>query len=159
MIQSKHFFFLFTVLTLSFPANSAEYYSWVDENGVPNFGEKIPVGFEGQKVKAVDNLSYKPDPSATKEGSQSLTENSESGDQKNEGDEIDITEETKKVEAEIAEVKRSNCEIGKRNLAQLSAYARIKMRGKDGEDRVIGEDEKQSKIDEARKIIADNCSG
>lgn len=151
-------------LLVSTSATAAEdYYKWIDENGVPNYSDKIPVGYEGNKVDKSEDSNYKPSQTGaqTPNGASAEADASKKEDTKEKDAKTDAmaSEETKKVEEEIAEIKRSNCEIGKRNLAQLQAYARIKVKEDDGKERVMGDDEKNAKVDEARKIIQENCSG
>lgn len=165
MIKLKQFYLLCYALlcyatVFSLPVTATEYYTWIDENGVTNYSEKVPVGYQGTKVTKTDSFGYKP--SSQTEG-QGTDETSDDGTEDENADdaEVDaqISEETKRVEQEIAEVKRSNCEIGKRNLAQLMAYSRIRIKGEDGKERMLAEEEKQTKIAEARKIIRENCMG
>ena len=59
--------------------------------------------------------------------------------------------------AEVAQTRASNCKIGLDNLIRLQAFARIRIKGDSGEERVLSPAEKQEKIDDARKIIQDNC--
>jgi hypothetical protein len=54
--------------------------------------------------------------------------------------------------------KKSNCNIGKLNLAQLQNYHRIKVQGDDGQVRVLSDEEKQSRVDKAKTTIRENCS-
>ena len=59
--------------------------------------------------------------------------------------------------AEVAQTRASKCKIGLDNLVRLQAFARIRIKGDSGEERVLSPAEKQEKIDDARKIIQDNC--
>ena len=152
----------FLVGCLSFNQTmGSEYYTWVDENGIRNYGEKVPVGYEGSVVdinSAKD--SYIPSGDVTEDNGDD-TDEGEEGEEENgsKDEELDIAKEDAAVKEEIAALKKKNCEIAKRNLARLQNFPRIRVKGEDGEERVMGEDEKQAKMDEVRKNVQENCSG
>tara|TARA_E500000331_G_scaffold346234_1_gene384852 strand:- start:1964 stop:2194 length:231 start_codon:yes stop_codon:yes gene_type:complete len=63
------------------------------------------------------------------------------------------------IQAELAKIKADNCRIGSQNLARLESYARIRIRGDDGETRFLNDEEKAQPTEEARALIRDNFSG
>jgi hypothetical protein len=129
------------------------YYMWIDENGVTNFGQKDPKEYESVYVRSSNHdvrlnrpRLPKPDPKETP------------ASRKQEVDpDIEIQDERDDIKEQIAKIRASNCQIGKRNLAKLEAYARIRVRGDDGEERVISEEEKQDRTAKARKTVTENC--
>ena len=70
-----------------------------------------------------------------------------------------IAIEKARIDQEISQAKKSNCAIGKRNLVQLEAYARIKIKDDDGTERTLTDSEKASRIAEANQTIRENCRG
>ena len=58
---------------------------------------------------------------------------------------------------EVARIRESNCERSRRVLDRLSATARIRVRDDSGEERIMGEDERQNRIAEAQQGVAENC--
>jgi hypothetical protein len=129
------------------------YYMWIDENGVTNFAQKDPKEYESIYVRSSNNdvrlnrpRSPKPEPKE------------KAASRKQEVDpDIEIQDEREDIKEQIAKIRASNCQIGKRNLAKLEAYARIRVRGADGEERLISEEEKQERTIKARKTISENC--
>jgi|TARA_Y100000310_G_scaffold268350_2_gene280901 hypothetical protein len=148
---------LLVTLTLLFLAFShsgkAEepYYIWVDENGVKNFSQRNPKDVDatfvsrsqpfGTRTTAADSRRPPGEPPASE--SQAAT---------SAVPDADMAEEDQAVQEEIARIRASNCNIGKRNLAKLKAYARIRVG-----DRVLTDEEKQQRIESAEKTIEDNC--
>lgn len=158
MNNIKYLMIFMASLLIGSSSLAEEYYTWVDENGVRNYGEKLPVGYEGAKLEAEADQNYKPDASSASADTADASDSSEEGEEESDSD-IDISKETAEIEAQIAKEKRSNCGIGKRNLAQLQGYSRIRVKDEEGNEKVLSESEKQSEINEARKIIRENCSG
>lgn len=152
---------------------ASDYYVWVDENGVTNYSERNPKGYNAQHVTESTALGFPQDsansrrpgrpPPAQAPQAQSSDTPAATAPASAPGQEVDPDElaaqQRAAFEQEIAETKRKNCELGKRNLAQLQAYARIRVEGEDGTERLLGDEEKQARIDEARQIIRENCTG
>jgi hypothetical protein len=155
-----------------------DYYVWVDENGVTNYAERDPKGIQaqhvtkdrrfGERYDEPDQRGSRPGavspepggsrPGATEPESPSTTQPAAQTSGDVDPDAL-IAEESAKIAEQIAKVKGENCDIGKRNLAQLQAFSRIRVTGDDGQERVLTDAERQAQIDEARQIIRDNCSG
>lgn len=172
-----------TLLCLIFGATASlaadEYYVWVDENGVVNYAEKSPPGYDARRVSGSQDLKELKEsmasvddrrpgrrrPGTEPEQSETDGDEAESGQARSQPSQDDsnvdpdevASEERAEIEEEIAKVQRRNCEIGKRNLAQLQAYARIRVRGDNGEERVLTNEEKQERIEQARETIRENC--
>ena len=132
-----------------------EYYTWIDEDGVVNYSERNPQGFNARFITRGQRFGYQADdPPEQEPPKQTATPAVE------EERDIDAEIATQKarIDKEIAAAKKSNCNIGKLNLAQLQNYNRIKVEGDDGQIRVLSEEEKQSKIDKAKTTISENCN-
>ena len=159
-----------------------DYYTWVDENGVTNYAQKNPRGFDAQHIGRSrlleDQDARRPqgDSSSIEESAAEYSETAENDqrsdfdkraelNQRAEPDKIaepdpaSIEEQRQAIAREIAAVKKSNCGVGKRNLAQLEAYRRVRVIGEDGEERALTDEEKAERTNEARQIIQENCSG
>ena len=123
------------VLIASEGYTQQEHYIWVDENGVKNYSERAPSGHKSTHVTENKRFGYTPKPSAEThfEGSKA-TNRSKLLATPADPDEL-IAEEKAKFEAELSAEKKQNCEAGKKNLARLETYARIKVLGEDGEYR------------------------
>jgi hypothetical protein len=153
----------FAMLMLAPSVLAAEYYTWVDENGVTNYSERNPQGYSADHITAENRFGYKnPGRLDAPSGDESETAASEEPLTENAADEdVDkfIADERARIDMEIAKAKKSNCAIGKRNLAQLEAYSRIRVKDEDGTERVLTDAEKGNRMSQARQTIRENCTG
>ena len=140
------------------PVIAADYYTWVDENGVTNYGERNPRGYEAQYVTRNQRFGIQTPPRDETPEPAASDSASTAGASPIDPDAM-VAEERDALRAKIASAKASNCEVGKRNLAQLEAFRRIRVSDDNGENRLLTQDEKQAKADEARDIIRENCMG
>lgn len=131
------------------------YYTWIDENGVTNFAQKDPKEYVSTHITGNQRFGRLNAPKSPKKTKQQ--ESSAAAAEQEVDPDLEIQSEREDVKKEIAKIRASNCSIGKRNLAKLEAYARIRIRGKDGEERVITEEEKQDRTAKARTTITENC--
>ena len=148
-------------LSLSSVSAHAEVYRWVDENGVVNYSAQPPEGNKAQKVNAraaarPSGNSALPSPAPAPAADDATDEASELDDRQQK-----MLEELKAIEAqrtqEIADIRRANCEKSREVLDRLTQTDRIRIRNNDGSERIIGEDERQSRISEAQRGVASNC--
>ena len=131
-----------------------EYYTWVDEDGVVNYSEHNPQGFDARFITRSQRFGYQSDEPLEQEAPEQAATAAEV-----ERDiDVEIATQRARIDKEIAAAKKSNCNIGKLNLAQLQSYNRIKVQDDDGQVRVLSEEEKQSRIDRAKTTISENCS-
>lgn len=143
----------------------AEYYTWVDENGVVNYAQRNPQGFDARFVTSSQRFGYQSDePSEREVAAQDRTQQNETQQAAaptaaDERDiDVEIANEKARIDKEVAAAKKANCNIGKLNLAQLQNYNRIKVQGDDGQVKVLSDEEKQARIDRAQKTINENCN-
>lgn len=139
---------LFGMVALSWVTMSsgAGVYRWVDEQGVTHYGEKPPAPGVGEKIKvSAPGPSSTPTPasnSAAKEAAPPASTPSEA--------------EAAAAKAQ-AEVTKKNCEAYAANLKVLREHGRIREQSNDGQVKMLSEEEKQSRIQQAEKFIAENC--
>ncbi len=157
--------FLAVLALLLFAGNSeaSDYYTWIDENGVVNYSERNPQDYEARYISESSRFGY-PAAFGSEQPETEAVDNSDdeapSDEEQNNADiDAQIAQERARVDAEIAAAKRQNCTIGKRNLAQLEGYARIRITDDDGEERVLSDQEKAERIEKARQTIRENCTG
>jgi Domain of unknown function (DUF4124) len=138
----------------------ADYYTWVDENGVTNYAEKKPVEYDARLVTRSYRFGYRmPDADVLEEEGVDEGTSSEEEQAKEEVDpEALIAEERAKFEAQLAEEKRFNCDVGKKNLTRLETFGRIRIRGDDGNERLMSPEEMEVKKTESRALIRENCT-
>ena len=152
---------LFLVFTTSTSAAEApEYYTWVDENGVVNYAQRNPQGYQAQYVTGSQRFGYRSGEADVASEAASPSADTSSPDQMDdEAIDAQIANERARFDQEIAAAKKSNCAIGKRNLAQLEAYARVRVKDDDGSERVLTDGEKSARVDKAKQTIRENCTG
>ena len=140
-----------------------DYYTWVDENGVTNYAQKNPRDYDARHVSRTHRFGYvdtrRPQGSSTNTENATANEDAATTDKPAGVDPASIAAERKAIVEQIAAVKKSNCELGKRNLAQLEAYRRIRVRDADGNETLLNDEEKNDRMNEARQIIQENCTG
>lgn len=135
-----------------------EYYTWIDEDGVVNYSEHNPQGFDARFITPSQRFGYQK-PLEQEAPEQTATQQTAAPAAEEERDiDVEIATQKARIDKEIAAAKKSNCNIGKLNLAQLQNYNRIKVQGDDGQVRVLSDEEKQSRIDRAKTTIRENCS-
>ena len=60
-------------------------------------------------------------------------------------------------QAEVTKIREDNCEKSRSVLSRLSATQRIRVNDDSGNQRIMPEDERQRRIEEAQLGIAQNC--
>jgi hypothetical protein len=154
----------FIVASLSILTSSAiaDTYRWVDDGGVVNYSEQKPRGIAAERVTSVASKS--------KGGSQTRAAVVAPVSQTSNGDEQNLSQrqqellsQLKTVESgrqqQLAKIRQDNCERSRRALDNLSASSRIRVRGEDGDQRALPEEERQQRISDAQQGVVVNCSG
>lgn len=131
------------------------YYTWVDEHGVVNYSERNPQQFDARLITRDQRFGYQRDKTIEKQAP--VPQPSSLAEEAERDIDVEIATQKTRIHQEIAAAEKSNCNIGKLNLAQLESYNRIKVQELDGQIRVLTEEEKQSRVDAAKKTITDNC--
>lgn len=131
------------IVLMSTPAMAAQVYKWVDAQGVTHFGAQPP---EGQQATSV-NTTIAPAPAATPAKLPQVGIDEE---------QLAIDEKVKKEVAAKEAERKKYCETVRTNLAQLENNPRL-LEEVNGEVRRVDEDERQKRIAETKKAIAENC--
>ena len=134
----------------------ASYYTWVDENGITNFSERDPKEYNATFVSSEARFGIQQRRQAAPQspasyGSKGLPEDTKTSEDEQIGAEQEL------VRQQIAKAKQSNCEVGKRNLAKLQAFARIRVKDDEGKETMLSDEEKQQRMEQARITIRENC--
>ncbi len=151
----------------------AEIFRWVDANGVVNYTQQKPQGVEAVVLgKGGDRARVRYAPATPEPSSETATSEStattgsrelqpaERQAELNEAQRAKLAQlkaDQAKAEAKLAADKQANCKQAESMLSQLTERSRIRLRGEDGSERVIGEDERQDRISRAQLTIAENC--
>ena len=175
--STVYFIYAITVssvlLLSSLPTQKAigETYRWVDANGVVNYSERKPRGVPEEQVELInakatppssDPVPVTPVPSYTPSNSSSSstgrTSNAPAGlnsEQQALYDELQQMEQAR--QDKVAEIKKQNCDKARSVLTNLQQRSRIRVTMPDGTARVLPEEERQERIQQANEGIARNC--
>ncbi|MCC7516705.1 MAG: DUF4124 domain-containing protein [Pseudomonadales bacterium] len=130
---------------LSGSALAKDYFKWVDEQGVTRYAEQPPAGVQAEKVSTYGGSSTTYDPNAavaaTEEGKKEAEHKKE------------IEDRTKQLE----KAEQEKCVKVGDQLKTLKERGRVRMRDKDGNERVLTPEEQAAKISELEKYITEVC--
>jgi hypothetical protein len=144
------------LLVLSVPLlMGSEIYRYVDSNGVVTYAQQLPYGVKGEQIRTVAGApsiavtATSPQPEKPKEPV--LTPQQQA-----------MLDDLKKAETarkeEIARIREANCTRSKEVLDKLSTAGRIRVKGPDGQEVKMPEEERQARIEEAQRGIIANCN-
>lgn len=144
-----------TVLGQGSYATEAPYYTWIDENGVINFSQH-PTGLDaklitkehrfGKEIVEKPKTQPVPLPVVAPKSEDDLN-----------AEEKSTQEDFEKTMKEIAIAKRENCDRAKKNLMNYNNRGRIRLKGEDGEYRILTDQERQEDIKEFQNRMNENC--
>ena len=140
-------------LALISPMADAEIYRWVDEDGVVNYTQHKPESRPAERIRSPRLGTSRAEPAPAP--AETTTQAKLSEEQQRMLDDLKAKEAER--QAQITEIRRSNCDKSRAVLERLTQTDRIRIRGDDGQERIIGEDERQARIDEAQDGIVKNC--
>jgi hypothetical protein len=122
-------------------------YRWVDADGVVNFSQREPAGVAAHRVAA--------DP-APRPG---VAPPQASADPATAAPPADAAGPAAPDAKEVARLLRADCEAARGLLEQLTSRGRVRIRGADGVEQMMPEEERQHRIEETRRAIAAHCTG
>lgn len=112
-------------------------YKWTDEKGLVHYSERPPLGKQTEIVKPEIGHS---EPVNYGTASSEKTK-----------------EESKAANTKTSLKDPERCDAARQNLDTLKTFARIKVKGDDGEYRFLTPEEQQQKTNEASKAIEESC--
>ncbi|MEZ5549825.1 MAG: DUF4124 domain-containing protein [Pseudomonadales bacterium] len=151
--------YIYSLLALVWTATAAadEIYRWVDAAGVVNYTQQKPRDTQSQKVttnqgatRIVEEAAPAVSPEPPADGSAALSES-----QQTMLENLQAAERAR--QEEIAKIRSDNCEKSRALLDRLTVNARVRVTEPSGQQRIMGEDERQERISEAQVGIAQNC--
>ena len=140
---------LAALLVMSPPA-AAKLYKWVDENGVTQYTAYPPPKGDYKNIKAP------PKPAVEPAKAKSDLEQRIEDFNKRRDDGSKSKAEADKKSAEAAENK-AKCAKAKQNLEYYETHPRIKFKDNDGQVSVLGEEQRQKKMQDIRDVIIQVC--
>ena len=130
----------------------AAMYKWVDENGVTQYSQYPP---PDQKS---ETMVPPPTPAQDPAGAQQKLE--QTLQKLDEDSKARAAAKAEQDKAAEAEQKRSqNCQAARKNLETLTTGGRKRIVGPDGVAAPLSEEDRQSRIAQAKKQVKDYCSG
>jgi len=150
-----------SLLVMSLPVlMGAQVYRWVDPNGVVNFTQLKPPGVEAQQITTGTGghmvVAEAKDQPAGVPGGGEQTEKNLSPEQQSMLQDLKAAELAR--QEEVARIKADNCTKSRNVLDRLSGTDRIRVRDNNGVERIMAEDERQRRISEAQRGVAENCT-
>ena len=159
---------LFVLMGITGSVLAEEVYRWVDADGVVNFTQQRPrevtaeqISPRNSDVNIVTNVAQN---TAAMSGQQPQSFPATAGDQSRQMDaaQQEMLEGLRAREAQrqvaLADARESNCKKSRDVLVRLTGKSRIRIRGSDGVERMMPEEERRQRIDDAQKGVANNCS-
>jgi hypothetical protein len=151
---------LTTALNSGF-VQAEEIYRWVDADGVVNYTQQKPRDIEAQALTTQRGAPTRVRSTSTNNATPSAQGSAENSEQPMTDAQQRMLEELQAKEQarqqEVAEIREQNCSKSRRVLSDLSAKERIRVRGDDGQERIMPENERQRRISEAQQGIVENC--
>jgi uncharacterized protein DUF4124 len=166
--MNRRLLLIFSVLP-AFAA--ADIYRYVDKDGVVTYTEQLPFGVTGERivtesagptqtVRNLDGSTAASDVTPPASGVGAPVANDKvklTKQQQSMLQELKAADDARKQE--LAKIRDANCARSKDVLERLQARGRIRVKDDDGQERMIGEDEREQRIQEAQDGITTNCSG
>jgi hypothetical protein len=131
----------------------AEYFRWVDENGVTQFTQQPPPS--GQDAMRIRMQSGIPENAVAPVAPEQEVDPGLTPQQQRMQDDLRRAEDARR--GEIARIRQANCTRAYEVLERLSEPSRIRVRDGAGQERVMPESERQARIAEAQRGIVENC--
>lgn len=161
------------VLTVSSVHAAEKIYRWVDAAGVVHYTQVAPREGEWERVTpgvhaarrtpTLDNPRARGPAGAASSSASPAPQNSGAQDEPPQLSEQQqamqqrLEDQATERLAELEQTRRENCEKAREQFQQVTTYARIRVEKEGGGTRVLGEEERQQRIAEARKAIVLNC--
>ncbi len=133
----------------------SEVYRYVDANGVVTYAQQLPYGVEGERITTVAGAASQSAP-AVPAVPEKPAEPVLSPQQQAMLDKLKAADQARKNE--IAQIREANCARSQDVLTNLSMSGRIRVKGPDGEEVKMPEEERQVRITEAQAGIVANCA-
>lgn len=130
---------------------SAEIYKWV-EDGTVHYGNTPPAGQQAESVKTPAG----PPKARTETAREALDERIEQDEEWRE-QEADKQEQARGAD-QLQEARKQNCDNARKALQQLENSRRLQYINDEGERAFLTEKQRQQRMDEARKLVQENCS-
>jgi len=140
------------LLLLNSGVCSAQTYRWVDENGVVSYSQTPPPATTTERIKLPS--ASRSSPEAAQQRLQQLRQRLED----NREDRELATQKSQQLATKNAR-RRHNCQAARANLRNLQGLGKRLLHTSDGQYVRLTEEQRQQRMQEARKQIEANCPG
>jgi hypothetical protein len=142
----------------------ADFYRWADADGVVNYSQRKPEGVESARMRADTGQRVTVDggvpaatpasalPAATAAGPTAVTSHAPL-------ENAEATAPGMPSAQELAKQRNELCKSARAVLEQLTSRGRVRVRDEDGTARLLTEDERQERIGQAERSMANHCAG
>ncbi|WP_295802692.1 DUF4124 domain-containing protein [uncultured Microbulbifer sp.] len=133
-------------------------YKWVDEDGVVHFGSQPPQEKQVEVVKAPKSERYKKwqqEQNALEAGRK--LETAANTEEVKEQAKAPVTAEKSAINKAEMAARAQRCESAQRRLQELQSHARVREVDASGNYRVLPEEERQQRIQQAQQILQTSC--
>lgn len=154
-------FFATLSLSLGLLATAAQadgIYKWVDEDGVVHFGSQPPQKEQIEVVKAPrsERLKRWQQEQNTLAAKRQPQQEAKAEPAATPAPDRDQAERKQTADAELA-ARAQRCQSAQRRLTELRNHARVREVDASGNYRVLGEDERQQRIQQTQQLLQNNC--
>ncbi|MBL3526891.1 MAG: DUF4124 domain-containing protein [gamma proteobacterium endosymbiont of Lamellibrachia anaximandri] len=134
-------------------AAGAQTYRWVGEDGITVYSQTPPPSGSAEVIK------QRPAPESTPADTEAANKrlNKMRQDLEDRREDRKLAKQAQDEKQQAAATHLQNCEVGRSNLRNLTALGNRKLRTQDGEYLRLTEEERQTRMEQARKDIEDNC--
>jgi hypothetical protein len=144
-------------------AQAEEIYRWIDANGVVNYTQQKPRDIAAQQLTTQRGAPTRVESTAQPaQAAAAVNSDLDAAESELSSAQQEMLKDLRAAEAarqeEIAKVREANCQKSRALLSNLSAKDRIRVRDDNGTERIMAEDERQRKIEQAQKGIVENCA-
>ncbi|RDH90359.1 MAG: DUF4124 domain-containing protein [endosymbiont of Seepiophila jonesi] len=136
-------------------AAGAQTYRWVGEDGVTVYSQTPPPSGSDSAEVVKHRPAPKNGPADTEAATKSL--NKMRQDLEDRREDRKLAKQAQDEQQQATAARLNNCEVGRSNLRNLTALGNRKLRTPDGEYLRLTEEERQTRMEQARKDIEDNC--
>lgn len=138
------------LLALVFTTAKADIYRWVDDEGVVHYTQNPPNDRDSTRVEGADPPAE--DPEASRKRLEQLNEDTTTEVYKRQ-----LEREAEAEEAERTEQNASRCRELRDKRNKLANSPKVRAQTEDGDYRVLPYEERQQKLAEYDKLLADRC--
>jgi hypothetical protein len=135
-----------TIALMAGSVSAKEYYKWVDDKGVTRYAEQAPIGVKAEKINTYSGSSTVYDPNTATASTEDV--------KKEQAHKKEVNDQAEKLEKE----EREKCAKVSEQRKLLTERGRVRMKDKEGNERILTPEEQAAKIVELEKYEKEMCN-